>query len=442
MNLVKRLSLPLMLSAAIFSSVNSCITVGPWTPVSTESEVISSTPYQESMGNLTRKEKKLDISEFALKENSYQAKVTESLEEVTSTLIEFGNAVQFGDMQVQEQKTTTDLRDLIVLGGGIAGMLLTKIMVDSPDRDDFLGWGSLGALTGFGLKAILPKPMSTVETRKEYLRRRWETTPSGRKEEPLGRTLVYSGGNPGVISVGIVGKGTFKTDSDGIISFGESKTMYLTRESLTKGLKDYPLIEQIKPAIRGKLEERILEAISSRTVTGVIETRESSTNPELSIINGAREFNLPIYEIKDEIIYSVITQFVEEEINPKIKPVKFSVEDQLTHFPIRDSQFKFDVVAPSKSELADEYFTLALKEHAMSKISDYLRGKTTLECLDTLSVQTYCPSRMDLEIVSKGYNFVRGTLYIWTGVEKTVYMVDLGQKLRVESVTGSVGSIE
>jgi hypothetical protein len=252
---------------------------------------------------------------------------------------------------------------------------------------------------------------------------------------------LYKDRQTSKIFFGIQGQSTTYQTLDGIVRIKEGLNEYFTKERLAKGLKEFPLMQQVKGNIRSKLEKSILEEIQLTDVKLTIETRETSSNPDELIMNGSRTAKIESYNLNDELIYSAVEQFIDKEINSKIKYLEFNVEDELTHVPIRNALFKFDVTAPSQSELAGMYFTEELQEYAERFISPYLTGKETIECDESINVPVYCPSRIKVEVVNPDYNFVLGDFEIKNAEQKTVRMVDKGQKVRVESTSGSLGSI-
>lgn len=438
-NLVKRLIAPLMLSATLISNLNGCMTVSPWQIDRIVSTTGQTQISNREIGTKIKKEKEFKISDFYLVGNEYQAKVTESLKETDYNLYEQTRTTKVYDRVFERQVTEISYEPLMIGGLGLLGLIGGGVM-SNGDQPLFILLGlSLGMGVGGSLKM---SPAVTVKTREKGTRERIEFSGDGRIEAPLTTRLIYSENNPGEIAIGFKNDKTFFTDISGKIILLESENVYFTKERLAERLKDFPLMQQIKPNIKSKLEGKILKATTPKIINPTIETRESSFDSDLTIINDSKYLQVEIYKIESDLIYSVVGQFVDEEINAKIKPVKFKVEDRLTHFPIRNSHFRFNSSAPSKSELAGEYFTGELKEFAKSIVNDYLIGESFNECNEALIMQIYCPSKINLEVVHFDYNFVQGEFEVKTNRDKKVYMIDKGQKVRLATEKESLGGIE
>jgi hypothetical protein len=139
-----------------------------------------------------------------------------------------------------------------------------------------------------------------------------------------------------------------------------------------------------------------------------------------------------------------VEQFVDEEINSHVKSLTFVVKDDISHIPIKHSNFDFKLNAPRKEDLVGEYFTQNLKDYAEECVVDYLEGDTIIEnCPERVLFKIYAPSRVQIEVTNPNYNFVSGMIDVKDqNLEKKVYMIDKGSKIRVQDAGDERGRIE
>ena len=120
------------------------------------------------------------------------------------------------------------------------------------------------------------------------------------------------------------------------------------------------------------------------------------------------------------------------------------VKDNVSHVPIDGSNFEFELTAPRKDDLAGRYFTRELKEYAQRYIRNYLEGNTMIgDCPSRVFFDIYAPSMIHVEVTNPDYNFVSGVIVMYDeDLEKKVYMVDKGSKIRVQDADDERGRIE
>ena len=454
MNLVKKLIAPLMLTTAIISGVSGCSTVGPWKYDSESKSFFgASKNTSKQVGTKTTTEKTFNISDFYLLDGrEYSAEVTESLREMNYSIVDSYSERQFQNITFEKQTTTIDGRIPTAVGVSVGGLVLGAIvgranMNDSTKAlDEESGLYLLGgAVLGVGAGILIAKymPLDTKVQRREAKRKiETDSTFLERREEFSGAKDIYLNENVGSIWIGFAGKDSNYRTEEGMIRIFEEPNMYFTKEGLKEGLKSFPLMQQVKPIARKDLEEKILMASKPKEIEFIVETREKSFNPKEKIINCSKKSKMKFYSLEKQMVYSAVSDFVKEWINPQIKYIKFSVEDSLTHFPITNSSFKFEAIAPSASELVEDYFTGDLKKYAESIIPYYLTGRIALECPETIVVPAYPFSNINVEVVNPDYNFVTGSFEIEDDAEKKVYMIDKGQKVRVDFPLENSGRIE
>jgi len=448
MNLTKGLrtaSLALMLSAATMS----CMTTTPWRNIGVQSNQIGAEKtIIRNIGTSDIDTKNFSISDAYLEGEIYKTKVAQSLERKTYKIEGKNSVKRVENIALEQREEQTDLFNPIIVGLGTAGGVYAG--GELGGEDGRLGGALLGGLVGFLGSAMFAgtlhiSPITTkTETRKSSLGTKDVSSGERTEESLLSDVLVYKSQAARNVLFGFVGDSkNYKTNNDGIIEFGESSAWFATKSRLEKRLYELPLVKEIKPETRGVLKERLLNSATEKPIEFNIETREQSSNPNLVIKNASKKLKLDGYELKDDAIYEVVHQFVDEEINPSVKIIKFNVKDDLTHVPIRGANFEFSTDAPSKSDLLGKYFTGRLKVYAERFIPDYLFGNGKLESLpNNPEFLVYSPSNIFLEVTHPEYNFVDGEIKINGNIQKTVYMIDKGSKVRLQNSEEVVGRIE
>jgi hypothetical protein len=467
MNLMKKLRTPvlaLMLSAASMGIFNGCATMGPWQEIRREERPTGvERTVTRNIGTKDIDTKTFEISDVYIEDDVYKTKITESLKRETYSLEEKVRVKKFNEIAIEQRKDEgagvaagVALGILFGVGGAIGGGVLGKKIDEgineelgiNEEGDSFLPvllWSILGGAGGLSLGIKLGESVNQTERRERNIGIKEESSREDVTETFLGQNLVYEN-IPASVKFGIVGKSPTYQIWDGIISWTNTNpNLFTSRERLESKLDELPLVQEIKPETRELLRERLLESISEASETITIETREESSNPNLIIENCTKKLKFDYYQLKDEAIYNIVRQFVDEEINSSIKTLNFVVRDDLTHVLIRGSNFEFETDAPSKSELAEKYFTGRLKNYAENCILDYLNGSGIIKNLpEKVEFKVYSPSNIFLEVTHPEYNFVSGEIAIEKDrdTKRTIYMVDKGSKIRLQNSKESIGRIE
>ena len=271
----------------------------------------------------------------------------------------------------------------------------------------------------------------------------------------LNKNLVYENNPASGISVKLSGEGEYKmytTDNEGELNVSKFIDLlhpryffrnYSERE-LEERIGNIFLVQQIKPRTLETLMEDLIQAISPKEINIKVETKENPILQYVKIVNDSETFKFKGSQLTDDAIYQVVREFVDEEINSHIKSLTFVVKDNVSHVPIDGSNFDFKLNAPRKEDLAREYFTQDLKNYAQRCIKNYIEGNTMIgDCPSRVFFDIYAPSMIQVEITNPDYNFVSGGIFMDDeDLEKKVYMVDKGSKIRVQDADNERGRIE
>ena len=452
-----------LLSAAVLSASVGCAT--PWETVGTEYRP-TGIEREVVTGTTIEKEKELlafEISEPYIEGKEYEVQITESLEEVNSQINTIGTEEEFRKFLILKRETGPNRLKVLpymsgIIGGGgmIAGMIFGTEFAEpaGPILLGGLAGGLAGAATGALLTLCFPK--STTQTGKRRTNETIQRLSDSRTTEriPGENLVVYQNEPASGISVKLSGEGKDKmylTDNEGELNVSQFVDLlnpqyffrnYTDRE-LEKRFANIPLVQQIKPKTLESLMEDFMQVVSPKEVRLTASTEEESS-AEFGVENDSKTFNVKGVELTDEVIYDVVRQFVNEEINSQIKSLTFIVRDNVTRVPINGSNFEFELYAPRKEDLAGQYFTQDLRDYAQRCIRNYLEESIMIGDLPSkVFFDIYSPAMVRVEITNPDYHFVSGTILMEDeNLEKEVYMVDKGSKIRVQDADNERGRIE
>ncbi len=450
---LRPLAMGAMLSAATLGIFSGCAT--QWQSVRTD---LVPTGTQRTVtrdaGEQTIKQKTFDISDVYLENEGYKTRITESLTDLVYHIEGKKKAETFNKVTLEKREiggeAAMGITILTTIGGAVGGAAFTKSALESRGQHyvaiDILGGvggGLIGLLGGAGLGNLV------IKTEKRQ-------TNTGKVEQFSAEDLTATFLRQNIISqnvppskkinFGVVGKEQlYETDYNGLINWRNTNPLLFTsREGLEKRLDELPLVQDINPETRERLREKLVQAILPYREDFIIETREKPASDSELVKNCTKALKFDYYVLRDDAIYAIAKQFVNEEINPSIKTLNFFVRDKLTHVQINGTNFEFTTDAPSKSELAGKYFSGKLKDYAERVILDYLYGSAVIpNCLSKQGFSVYYPSSMFVEITHPQYNYVSGEVDVGEYLTKSVpvEMVDLGTKVRVENSEESLGKI-
>lgn len=211
----------------------------------------------------------------------------------------------------------------------------------------------------------------------------------------------------------------------------------ISKESLEQTVRSAKFVAEIKQEFRDYLLNRILPHIKEATYNVRIVTDEVDESPKGSVKNGSINGSIKLYEVSQGAIDSTLEDFINTNINSKIKDVTIKLRDIDSHIPIESASMEIKSNAPEKRRLAQEYFEGGLLSWANSKIDDYVTRESVKQFDETgvLRFKVYLPSSIDTEITHKSYNFSEQNLKFEDDkLAKTIFMSELGSKVRVKVV--------
>ena len=150
------------------------------------------------------------------------------------------------------------------------------------------------------------------------------------------------------------------------------------KQDLIDQIKEWKSIKQIKEPTRSQLLPSILEYIINQNYQINIKTSNISTEWR-RVTNDKRTISVSGYRIPAEKIYLVLEDFIGKEINSKIKEARIRLIDESTHTSVQDANLDIETEAPSKTDLAKQYFEEDLLEWSIAKIRDYITGQETMK---------------------------------------------------------------
>lgn len=200
------------------------------------------------------------------------------------------------------------------------------------------------------------------------------------------------------------------TNEDGTVTFlfSETELPYnksFSKESLEQKLKSSKLVLEIKEQYRNDLVNEILKRTEEKQERVVVETIEESTDLEKKV-NDSKSTIIGLYKIPEEKIYTVLEDFINQEINSNIVNWRARVKDATSGMPVEDARMEIKTNAPSKEELIKKYFEGNLVVWGITKVKDYIRGEEIFKEYDKdgiLILPVYKLSTYETETQHKHY---------------------------------------
>lgn len=234
---------------------------------------------------------------------------------------------------------------------------------------------------------------------------------------PQERIMVYS--NKGTAKVKIL---------EDILEFEFKK------EDLIDQIKTWREIKEIKEPTRSKLLPLILNYIENKEYQIHIETIDQSTELK-EVTNDKKTISVSGYKLPTEKIYLVLEDFINQEINSKIKEARIRLIDESTHTPVKNATLEIETKAPTKQELAKQYFEDSLLEWSTSKIKDYITGQETMNYDDNgeAVLPVYTLNNYSTESTHSKYAFAKVNLDFNDPkkLKQTIEMSQDPQKIRI-----------
>jgi len=444
---IPRIPSVLFLSASVLLGGCATTVQKKFEPTGNERIITTRSGYEKTQKKI------FDISEPVLEGESYKIDVKESLKETNYETVNTSKEREFREIEVKKSASGMNILPPILLG--FLGSYVGKSKNSAPNPEKTVDTGALiGFLVGAGLGGLIVAihPI-TKKSEVKTGRTQKQTESLGTEKKILNESLIYNNRpakNTNVLISHGSKKGYLKTSNDGYLYINWKTAEFFgvnwnsSEEILKKDMEYFnPLIKGIKPAAMKQIKPVLNEMISTKNLELLLETIGEPSSSLEEIENDSKRIVLRGYNLEDEAIYRAVKDFVNRKINPKIKTLEFSVNDITTHIPIDGSTFTIKTQVPSKSSLTEEFFSEKIKNYAENCIKDYLTGTTKVEDVDRIvRFDVYAPSEILVEVTHPDYKFVSGDIPIYDNMEKTVYMVDKGTKVRVEEESKQAGRIE
>lgn len=211
------------------------------------------------------------------------------------------------------------------------------------------------------------------------------------------------------------------TNEEGIATFlfDEISLPYnrsFSKENLEQKLKSSKLASEIKGQYRINLINEMIKRAEEKLEKITVETAEETVDLEKvggigfeQRVNDSKSTTISLYEIPEEKIYLVLEDFINQEINSKIKEVRIMLIDESTHMPVKNANLEIETGAPSKQELAKQYFEDSLLKWSTTKIKSYITGQETMKYDDNGEsvFSVYTPNAYKTESTHSNYAFAK-----------------------------------
>lgn len=408
----------------------------------------------------TKKEEiQYKFARLTQKENEIELQVISSQDE---NIYNTKQLVSFNELEEYEirEKSIPSKNGRILFGvGGI--VILSALIADAVTGEDKPGWEfrKWFYLPGIGI-SILGIILAYARAEKEY-----SNLPTERiKEEIIERGEVYEhelidnnnlftekatsnisvkissdhfkfkdeSGNP-ASDIQIL------TDDFGLAKFEIVETPInwdYNEDDLEEKIPSLSIVGEIKNAFREQILSKIRTQISHQEYPIYLETQEIG-NQGLLVHNADKQISLKGKEIKFDNIYTILQDFVDNEINNNIRTVTVETKDIDSHVVIPNVNFEIKSYVPNPKEIATTYFVGELLEWAAGNIQYCVREKTSLRSGSDgiFGFPLYLPLMYEIEITHPNYNF--GKVYLkfdTNNLKKTVLISQLGTTPRVKVI--------
>ena len=139
----------------------------------------------------------------------------------------------------------------------------------------------------------------------------------------------------------------------------------------------------------------------------------------------------------ESALYSAMESFIDQRINSRIKTVVIETKDYDSHVALSSAKIEASIASPPADRLVRDYFKEPLMDWAIERVSYYERGEVGKAFGDDGRVffTVYVPCDMQVKITHSKYHYVQESLHFGEDkLDKTIYMSELGQKMRVRIV--------
>ncbi|RLI68451.1 MAG: hypothetical protein DRP02_12555 [Candidatus Gerdarchaeota archaeon] len=159
-----------------------------------------------------------------------------------------------------------------------------------------------------------------------------------------------------------------------------------------------------------------------------------------------KDYNFPRIEMK-KILSPTLKKIIHAEANklllPKLAKVRLRVLHHLSHTPMKNVKIEIISDAPNLFLMylpklrtllfKDDRFDFLIKKVLSEKRYQYFRnGVLYTDNNGVVSFTAYLPAAYKIKVTHPKYHFFEGFLDLSTSLKKTIYMVELGEKVRIE----------
>lgn len=416
----------------IITFLSGCATTTKWETVRNEDGVRS------KVGEDSQSTELVGISDLNV-ENGFVEFATASklIEEITTRYITPVNRLQ---REVKVLSNPEVAATLVFFGSLFVGLWIA--LPDPNSEADMASTSGTDSLKAYGASAavgvaaawwMLNYKSPTGNTRTQLVRNK-ESSEQSVNENPvelrpitpfefsssaLGLSMTGRTDNRGRASIPYQGSGEYHTSSE---------TMY---EYLDERFLQYIRSRELQNNIIDNIDQ-LTESVSVSASLNTLASRVT----EQAVRDSSVTFQLPVLTIDDDRVYRLISSFIDREINSNISNVEIVVEDKDSRVSINNVRYILNINAPTKRELASQYFHGPLLSWAENRIENYELGQRDYGVrARSLRLNIYKPSDVQIELRHSGYAFYqdRGTV----GRDASTMlarMVKLGDRITVDTI--------
>jgi hypothetical protein len=348
-------------------------------------------------------------------------------------LLGVGVAVAYKSLDIEENKDLDAVElALTVTAGGLAGELIGWALGRStPPREYEIAWER-----GRQTKS---EPSGEPITQVDGLKGETELECVRAPNAPVKLNNDYfefwdSKGNKGSDAL-------LYADLDGMLNVNiaaSPNTWGVDVEDLLGKISSWKLFGYLKSSAVEAIRRLLVEEMFDRSLPINLKTVDYPGGAMKTIYNDEKTLHLPGKIVEGENgLYAAMESFIDQRINSHVKTVVIETKDYDSHAALSSGNIEASIASPPADRLGREYFKEPLMDWAIQRVSYYDRGEVDKTLGDDGQVlfTVYVPCDMQVKITHPKYHYVEELLHFGEDrLDKTLYVSELGQKMRVRIV--------
>lgn len=228
-------------------------------------------------------------------------------------------------------------------------------------------------------------------------------------------------------------------DGEFTVSIATSpRTWGINVQELIEKVSSWKLFGYLKRSALEPAKSLLIEEMYDRNLPITVKTADSPSAKYDRVENDEKTLYLSGKTLDGEsALYSAMESFIDKRINSRIKTVVIETKDIDSHAALSSAKIEVGIASPPPDRLIRDYFKEPLMDWAVQRVNQYERGNVNKTFGDDgrIFFTLYVPCDMQMKITHPRYHYVEESIHFEEGkLDKTVFMSELGQKMRVRIV--------